>query len=95
MVIVSQKENVLYNLSQVTKIYRSSNNKLMVSVTSGEGGEIAEYKTSEQCAFAIGMLAAAVQGEERMFQFPLQEEMQRNVQHRSNVSAKNNRHGGS
>lgn len=95
MLIVSQKTNCIYNMGNITKIYKSSANKIMASVTQGEGGELAEYKSPEHCFFAIGMLASAAEGGEGVFQFPTQEEMMRNVQHGSQFKTKANRHGGS
>lgn len=94
MVIITQNKQALWNFDDISRIHVTGNGTGLQAVgRNGAGGEIAKYKSREQCTFVLGMLESAIAAEERTFAFPTIESIQHNTIHRS--SGGGSRHGGS
>lgn len=97
-VIIGQNANSLAYGSKVESL-EAGDTAVFINMDSGKQVIGGRYESREQCRFAIGLLLAAEQGDEKDFEFPhkadLAEMMRMHREHRGNVSAKANRHGGS
>lgn len=96
MIIMAKTGGNIVNLDHVENIFLSADGKsIKANMASRSGCELAKYSTIEQSKYALGMLFSAAQGDERVFSFP--EEIDINIarQHRSKVSSRKVSHGGS
>ena len=94
MIIISQNEQALWNLDDISRLHVTGTGTGIQAVgRNGAGGEVAKYVNREQCTYVLGMFASAIAADERTFAFPSVEAIQHNKMHRS--SGGGSRHGGS
>lgn len=96
MIIFTQNRQAVWNFDDISRLHITGNGTGIQAVAkNGSGGEVAKYRSREQCTFVLGMFESAVSADEQTFSFPTIEEITYAKQHRSTVSIKANRHGGS
>ena len=92
--IYTQNRQAVWNLSDISRVYITSNGTGIQAVTkNGAGGELARYKNREQCTYVLGTLISAIDADERTFVFPTEKELEHAKQHSTAGGGK--RHGGS
>lgn len=96
MLIVSQNRSVVWDFGDSARLFITGGKPaIQIAVTGGSGGEVAKYRSREQYIDAMAAFAASYGANDRVFYFPEEAELQAAVQHRSGVSTRSNRHGGS
>ena len=96
MIIMSLNGTNIINMDCVENIfllvYRKS---IKANMTSRSGCELAKYSNYEQCKYALEALFIALKGEDRVFQFPREEDMNHARQYSSHITSRTKSHGGS
>ena len=94
MAIYTQNRQAVWNFADISRLHVTSNGTGIQAVAkNGAGGEIARYKSREQCTYVLEMLMSAIETDELTFTFPMEEEVTYAEQHNSTGGGK--RHGGS
>ena len=100
MLIVSQNGAQVLVLENLGSIFSDANNKVRCANSqNGGGSELARYENREQTRYEMDALTIAYEMGEKVFRFSDTTQVRKNmaaaVQHRSEVSTRRNRHGGS
>ena len=92
--IYTQNRQVVWNFADISRFHVTGNGTGIQAVAkNGAGGELAKYKSREQCTYVLGMLMSAIDADERTVTFPTEKEIEYAKQHGSTGGGK--RHGGS
>lgn len=96
MIIMSLSGMNVVNMDFVENIFLGAD-KLSVkaNMASRAGCELARYSTMENCKYALEAFYMAVKGEDRVFQFPKEEDMIHARQYKSHFTSRKLSHGGS
>lgn len=96
MIIMSLNGTNIINMDCVENIFLGADRKsIKANMTSRSGCELAKYSNYEQCKYALEALFIAVKGEDRVFQFPREEDMNHARQYSSHITSRTKSHGGS
>lgn len=100
MIIMNYACTSLVNFDEVGYIFVGSDKKtIKVCFTNNGGCELARYSTEAQVKYALEMLYESIKGEDRVFRFPNEREINERMSAarfaHSHVKTKENRHGGS
>ena len=94
MAIYTQNRQAVWNFADISRLHVTGNGTGIQAVAkNGAGGEIARYKSREQCTYVLEMLMSAIDADERTFIFPAEKEFEHAKQHSATGGGK--RHGGS
>lgn len=98
MVIKSQSGTSLHNWDDIADVHLSVSGKSILATQRNNrfGSCLASYRLDSWAIGALDMLYAAIRDGEAAFEFPSDNEMQVNMEHRSSWGrTKQGRHGGS
>ena len=96
MIIMSLNGTNIINMDCVENIFLGADRKsIKANMTSRSGCELAKYSSYDQCKYALESLYMAVKGEDKVFQFPREEDMNHARQYSSHVTSRKKSHGGS
>lgn len=94
MAVYSQNRQAVWNYMDISRLHVTENGTGIQAVAkNGADGELARYRNREQCTYALGMLMASIDADERTFTFPTEMEIEYAKQHGTAGGGK--RHGGS
>ena len=89
--IYTQNRQAVWNFSDISRLHDGTGIQAMAK--NGAGGEVARYKSREQCTYVLEMLMSAIDADERTFTFPAEKELEHAKQHGATGGGK--RHGSS
>lgn len=96
MIIMSLSGMSVVNMDFVENIFLGADRlSIKANMASRSGCELAKYSTTENCKNALEAFYMAVKGDERVFQFPKEEDMIHARQYRSHLTSRKISHGGS
>ena len=94
MILFTQNRHAIWNFDDISRIHISGTGTSILVVTrTGNGGELAKYRTREQTVFVMGMIESAIVAQERSFALPTERELEHPRQHGSRGGGSD--HGGS
>ena len=92
--IYTQNRQAVWNYDDLSRLHVTGNGTgIQAMAKNGAGGELARYRSREQCTFVLGMLISAIESDEKVFTFPTEQEIEYANQHSATGGGK--RHGGS
>lgn len=92
--IYAQNRQAIWNYADISRFHVTGTGTGIQAVAkNGSGGELARYKSREQCTYVLGMLMSALDADDRTFTFPAEREIEYAKQHSATGGGK--RHGGS
>jgi len=92
--IYTQNRQAVWNFADISRFHVTGNGTGIQAVAkNGAGGELARYKSREQCTYVLEMLMSALDADDRTFIFPAEKELEHAKQHGATGGGK--RHGSS